>query len=738
MLNSSPKQNKALLNIKHYAGNYKIFIDTSSILHPKFNEFLENISPFLKETNNKIIIPTFVLEELKKHGDSSAQNAIKTIYDLQQNELLEARKMNESSYYALFFTMLMNSELKYKLLLITQNAKLAQDVLNLNNTKESTVSKINTNGFLDNFYISTDTKKQRAETIDKFELPKTINHIPTDALNISKIPSEGDTVGTEYGNIRLIKCIGSGGEGSVYETNTPYIAKIYKKDKINKAKYEKVKLMLSKKIECSGVCWPVALVYNQDNQFVGYLMPRAHGREIQRFLFSRALLQKYFPKWKKRDTVELCLTILEKIQYLHERNIILGDINPGNILVSSLTEVYFVDTDSYQIEGFPCPVGTPLYTAPEIQRKRFASFLRSFENEYFAVATLLFMIMLPGKPPYAHQDGEDIITNIINMNFSYPLGEQSNKKTPPGQWRHIWSHMPFFIKEAFYQSFRKGEKHSTEGSRLTTKEWKSKFANYLELLDSGKLAEQDEMSEELFPTRFKKVAGIVYVKCKLCHKDVQKKYCQKGICPDCLKRGEIYRCSRCKKELLFTNYQKYIKNNTRHDYCPDCFEYLNKAHSYIRCVDCGTTFEFTNREYEYYAARDLCYPKRCKNCRDTKRTLERNPVRNRGLCFITTAACQYLNKPDDCYELTMFRKFRDLWLIHQPDGEYLINKYYEIAPALVKNLDASHIKDILYHELWNKYLQPCLTHIENKKYSDCKQLYKTMVYHLTNKIERWS
>lgn len=97
----------------------------------------------------------------------------------------------------------------------------------------------------------------------------------------------------------------------------------------------------------------------------------------------------------------LCITILKKLKYLHDRNVILGDINPNNILVVSPTEVYFVDTDSYQIEGFPCPVGTINFTAPEIQRKDFSTFLRTIGNERFAVATLLFMIMLPGKPPYS-------------------------------------------------------------------------------------------------------------------------------------------------------------------------------------------------------------------------------------------------------------------------------------------------------------------------------------------------
>ena len=54
-----------------------------------------------------------------------------------------------------------------------------------------------------------------------------------------------------------------------------------------------------------------------------------------------------------------------------------------------------------------------------------------------------------------------------------------------------------------------------------------------------------------------------------------------------------------------------------------------------------------------------------------------------GLCFITTAVCQELGKPDDCEELTAFRAFRDGYLRSQPDGEALIREYYNIAPGIV-------------------------------------------------------
>ena len=45
-----------------------------------------------------------------------------------------------------------------------------------------------------------------------------------------------------------------------------------------------------------------------------------------------------------------------------------------------------------------------------------------------------------------------------------------------------------------------------------------------------------------------------------------------------------------------------------------------------------------------------------------------------GLCFITTAVCQELGKPDNCAELTAFRAFRDGYLASQPDGEALIHR----------------------------------------------------------------
>ena len=96
-------------------------------------------------------------------------------------------------------------------------------------------------------------------------------------------------------------------------------------------------------------------------------------------------------------------------------------------------------------------------------------------------------------------------------------------------------------------------------------------------------------------------------------------------------------------------------------------------------------------------------------------------------CFITTAVCKTLLKTDDCYELTMFRKFRDNWLMMQPDGEALIREYYAVAPAIVQRIDSLPNAKAIYHDILEMYLKPCLQMIEQKNMEGCKKMYMKMV-----------
>lgn len=96
-------------------------------------------------------------------------------------------------------------------------------------------------------------------------------------------------------------------------------------------------------------------------------------------------------------------------------------------------------------------------------------------------------------------------------------------------------------------------------------------------------------------------------------------------------------------------------------------------------------------------------------------------------CFITSAVCCTLGKPDDCYELTTFRSFRDDWLAAQPDGQALIQEYYRIAPGIVTKIDCQSDSSQIYLSIWKKFLIPCLHYIEEKQFSACKDTYMAMV-----------
>lgn len=111
---------------------------------------------------------------------------------------------------------------------------------------------------------------------------------------------------------------------------------------------------------------------------------------------------------------------------------------------------------------------------------------------------------------------------------------------------------------------------------------------------------------------------------------------------------------------------------------------------------------------------------------------EKEQSQNSG-CFITTAVCDNFGKPDDCYELTMFRKFRDTWLLEQEDGESLVKEYYAIAPHIVSKIDLLNNAKEIYHGIWVDYLKPCLLDLESDNKISCKERYVQMVMELKEK-----
>lgn len=103
------------------------------------------------------------------------------------------------------------------------------------------------------------------------------------------------------------------------------------------------------------------------------------------------------------------------------------------------------------------------------------------------------------------------------------------------------------------------------------------------------------------------------------------------------------------------------------------------------------------------------------------------------LCYITTAVCEGLGKPDDCYELTLLRDYRDNYLAKTDSGRALVQEYYDIAPTIVKRISRQENAEDIYMDIWNQYLKPCVSLIEEGKEEECCETYTDMVHSLQGK-----
>lgn len=93
-------------------------------------------------------------------------------------------------------------------------------------------------------------------------------------------------------------------------------------------------------------------------------------------------------------------------------------------------------------------------------------------------------------------------------------------------------------------------------------------------------------------------------------------------------------------------------------------------------------------------------------------------------CFITTAICEHLGQPDDCYELETLRMFRDSWL--SDNYPMSIVEYYRTAPQIVEKLLQREDIAIIWDRFNTEFIQPAVVAIEKTNYSGAYLLYREM------------
>lgn len=462
-------------------------------------------------------------------------------------------------------------------------------------------------------------------------------------LGAAVIPNVGDSVMAESPHSRTVlvlgDLLGEGGEGSVYavQNDQNQVVKIFDKDHRTEHRKAKLDLLISHELEMQGIGFPTDIITNSDGEFVGYAMPRASGKELQATIMRPARFKRMYPTWTKADLVDVCVSFLEKVAYLHSLNILLGDINPKNLMVDEHKNVWIIDADSWQVEGYPCPVGTAMFTAPTITGD-YADALRTVEEERFAIATMLFMILITGQFPYARAgaDGGDFAALIKEGKFAFQFQGASDQDQPEGNWKFMWSHLPFQVKRLFWHTFQR-QGGSRYDRRPTANELLSAFREYRDFF--GGNDDFDPMSNDVYPFRFRAFRPDTPIRhCPQCKRpnaivgrwdEESQSYYEPSLCYDCNQSKS--RCADCGKPKP----ADALKDGR----CWDC----NRRRNYATCENCNREVA---RTYLVDGRCSNCQPVPCKDCK----TLTTKTKLSYGRCAACVKKAAELNPAKLCIE----------------------------------------------------------------------------------------
>jgi len=98
-------------------------------------------------------------------------------------------------------------------------------------------------------------------------------------------------------------------------------------------------------------------------------------------------------------------------------------------------------------------------------------------------------------------------------------------------------------------------------------------------------------------------------------------------------------------------------------------------------------------------------------------------------CFITSACVEFAGLPDDCYELTVLRSFRDNYIAHLPNGQMLISDYYERAPRILKHIRVSPYRSEILASTFNT-IHKAIAEIEKREPALALETYRALLIKL--------
>ena len=287
--------------------------------------------------------------------------------------------------------------------------------------------------------------------------------------------------------------IGKGGEGAIYTSPTDPLecAKIYLKP-ISAETHKKLALMVANpppdptyKLRMHrSICWPTALLYASEARAVvnGFLMPKLDLKVFQKallFIDPQDRTARFGGGFTWKHLVTAATNIASAVAAIHERGYCIGDLNESNILIAPNALISLIDCDSFQVpdqaagKTYRSPVGKSEYLAPELNGKHLPDTDRTIATDSFALAVLLFQMLMEGTHPYQAkgrlvENAPSTESKILLGHFAYTM---RGKEIAPPDHAPPYEVLHPEMRKLFERCFTRG--HRSPDQRPTAREWYS-------------------------------------------------------------------------------------------------------------------------------------------------------------------------------------------------------------------------------------------------------------------------
>jgi len=270
--------------------------------------------------------------------------------------------------------------------------------------------------------------------------------------------------------------LAAGGEGAVHliPAHQGLVAKILKHPEADDRR-ARVETLIAHPLRGDGR-WRCAapedlLLDRAAGQFAGYTMPLVSNADaLDEFFDPGGTRYRRDPAFR----VGLAIAVAEMVSEMHRNalDIVICDLKPQNILADDHGNVTLIDIDSVQmttIRGttYLSSAWSNFYLAPELNGKDLRRQRREQTADLFALAVIIFQLLMGGWHPCASAGQADLADQIRRRTFPHVAGAGSPDRPPPKA--PPFGALPEELRHLFTQMFVDG--FWDPGLRPTADEW---------------------------------------------------------------------------------------------------------------------------------------------------------------------------------------------------------------------------------------------------------------------------